>query len=124
MRAKVSSLAPAMWFRQNNQIVYSNVFNPSKEFIADLELYLDNSQWQEKKATTLKSRPGMLNFSTVGRNASPDMRKAYNRWDSTNLEREDIVAYISDVLSGSRSFYWRVNLGGYLSQRQEQRSGG
>ena len=31
-------------FRQKGKIVYSNVFDPGDEFIADLELYLDNSQ--------------------------------------------------------------------------------
>jgi hypothetical protein len=52
-------------FRQNDQIIYSNVFDPSDEFITDLELYLDNSQWRSKKGNHIERRPGMINFSTV-----------------------------------------------------------
>jgi HAD superfamily hydrolase (TIGR01484 family) len=83
-------------FRQNDQIIYSNVFDPSDEFITDLELYLDNSQWRSKKGNHIERRPGMINFSTVGRNANKNMRQAYARWDKTSLEREDIVAYIKE----------------------------
>jgi hydroxymethylpyrimidine pyrophosphatase-like HAD family hydrolase len=68
----------------------------SLEFITDLELYLDNSQWRSKKGNHIERRPGMINFSTVGRNANQNMRKAYERWDKTSLEREDIVAYIKE----------------------------
>ena len=64
-------------FRQGDQIVYSNAFNPSEEFISDLELYLDNSQWHSKKGNHIEKRPGMINFSTVGRNANKNMREAY-----------------------------------------------
>lgn len=83
-------------FRQEGKIVYSNVFDPGDEFIADLELYLDNSQWRSKKGNHIERRPGMINFSTVGRNANQNMRKAYKRWDKRTLEREDIVAYINE----------------------------
>ena len=39
----------------------------------------------------------MVNFSTVGRNASPDLREAYYKWDTTTREREDIVEYITNI---------------------------
>ena len=83
-------------FGQEGKVVYSNVFDPGDEFIADLELYLDNSQWRSKKGNHIERRPGMINFSTVGRNANQNMRRAYERWDKTSLEREDIVAYINE----------------------------
>ena len=97
-------------FRQGGQIVYSNVFNPSEQFISDLELYLENSQWQSKKGNHIEKRPGMINFSTVGRNASKDMREAYERWDKTTLEREDVVAYISETYPELE-----VSIGGSIS---------
>ena len=84
-------------FRQDDKIVYSNVFDPSEEFLEDLQLYLDNSQWRAKKGNHIERRPGMINFSTVGRNASHNMREAYACWDKANLEREDIVAYINET---------------------------
>ena len=97
-------------FRQKGKVVYSNVFDPGAEFIADLELYLDNSQWRSKKGNHIETRPGMLNFSTVGRNASLNMRKAYNRWDIVNLELEDIVAYINGLYPDLE-----VSIGGSIS---------
>ena len=97
-------------FRQKDQIVYSNVFDPGEKFISDLELYLENSQWRSKKGNHIETRPGMLNFSTVGRNASLNMRKAYNRWDRLNLEREDIVAYINGLYPDLE-----VSIGGSIS---------
>ena len=97
-------------FRQEDQIIYSNVFDPGDEFIADLELYLENSQWRSKKGNHIEKRPGMLNFSTVGRNANQNMRKAYARWDKTSLEREDIVAYINDLYPDLE-----VSIGGSIS---------
>ena len=97
-------------FRQEGKVIYSNVFDPSAEFIADLQLYLDNSQWRSKKGNHIETRPGMLNFSTVGRNASLNMRKAYNRWDRLNLEREDIVAYINGLYPDLE-----VSIGGSIS---------
>ena len=38
-------------FRQKEKVIYSNVFDPSAEFIADLQLYLDNSQWRSNSCT-------------------------------------------------------------------------
>ncbi len=52
----------------------------------------------------------MLNFSTVGRNANQNMRKAYARWDKTSLERQDIVAYINDLYPDLE-----VSIGGSIS---------
>jgi hydroxymethylpyrimidine pyrophosphatase-like HAD family hydrolase len=97
-------------FRQDDKIVYSNVFDPSEEFLEDLQLYLDNSQWRTKKGNHIERRPGMINFSTVGRNASHNMREAYARWDKINLEREDIVAYINETYPELE-----VSIGGSIS---------
>jgi len=84
-------------FRQGTKIVYSNVFEPSKKLIEDLELYLEQSEWRSKSGNHIESRPGMVNFSTLGRNSTLNMRKAYNRWDKVHSEREDIVAYVSGL---------------------------
>ena len=97
-------------FRQGDQVIYSNVFDPSDEFITDLELYLDNSLWRSKKGNHIEKRPGMINFSTVGRNANKNMRQAYERWDKMSLEREDIVAYINETYPELE-----VSIGGSIS---------
>jgi len=97
-------------YRQKGKVIYSNEFKPTPELLADLQLYLENSQWKSKKGNHIEIRPGMLNFSTVGRNASLNMRKAYNRWDTTHAERKDVVHYIEDLYSDLE-----VAIGGAIS---------
>jgi len=65
--------------------------------IENLELYLEQSDWRTKKGNHIEKRPGMINFTTLGRNASHNLREAYNRWDKTHKEREDIVEYIKHL---------------------------
>ena len=52
----------------------------------------------------------MVNFSTVGRDASPDLREAYYKWDQANNEREDIVDYIKGIHPE-----FEVSIGGQIS---------
>lgn len=84
-------------FRVNGRVVYRNHFEITNELRSDLELYLDNSAWKTRTGRHFEIRPGMLNFSTVGRNANQNMRETYNRWDKRVCEREDIVDYLSKL---------------------------
>jgi len=77
--------------------IYENVLQIPEGLIENLQLYLDNSLWGEKQGTHIELRSGMVNFSTVGRDASLAMREAYGKWDAINREREDIVAYLKDL---------------------------
>ena len=52
----------------------------------------------------------MVNFSTVGRNASPPLREAYSRWDQETGEREDIVEYLNNLYPD-----FEVSIGGTIS---------
>ena len=83
-------------FYQDGKQVYANQFEPPEGLIRDLQLYLDQgSQWRRKTGTHIEFRDGMINFSTVGRSASPNLREAYYKWDQLNREREDIVEYVT-----------------------------
>ena len=77
--------------------VYENVLEISPGLLENLQLYLDNSEWRQKQGTHIEIRSGMINFSTVGREASHNMREAYNKWDRQHREREDIVEYIKQL---------------------------
>jgi len=80
-------------------------------FIEDLETYLgQGSAWNKKTGNHIEIRQGMVNFSTVGRNASPNLREAYYKWDKINQERQDIVHYINDLYPGLE-----VSIGGTIS---------
>lgn len=65
-------------------------------------LYLDiletieESLWYGKSTRNIEERVGMVNISTVGRNAPPELRKEYSDWDKRNFEREGISDRFSD----------------------------
>ena len=67
------------FFQQGRQ-VYQNELKLPATFLDDLQLYLDEgTSWRRKTGNHIEIRPGMVNLSTVGRNASPDLREAYYR---------------------------------------------
>ncbi len=98
------------FFRKGRQ-VYENKLELPDRFLEDLELYLyEGTSWRNKTGKHIEVRPGMVNFSTVGRNASADLREAYYLWDRDAQEREDIVAYITNLYPE-----FEVSIGGQIS---------
>ena len=85
-----------VFYSKGNKIYEKTMIIP-EGLIENLELYLEQSEWRKKQGNHIEHRPGMINFSTVGRNASANMREAYNNWDATTKEREDIVSYLADL---------------------------
>lgn len=85
-------------FFSKGRQVYEHEMKLPAGFIEDLQLYLENgTTWRRQTGKHIEIRPGMVNFSTVGRNASPDLREAYYAWDQRTSEREDIVEYITNI---------------------------
>ena len=98
-------------FYSKGQKIYENTLHLPPDFIENLQLYLDiGSRWNRKTGTHIEIRSGMVNFSTVGRNASPNLREAYYKWDQTHREREDIVDYIRGIYPE-----FEVSIGGQIS---------
>jgi len=77
--------------------VYENTLQLPEGLLENLQLYLEQSEWRRKQGTHIEIRSGMINFSTVGREASHNMREAYTKWDKIHHEREDIVQYLKDL---------------------------
>ena len=44
-------------------------------------------------------RPGLLNFSIVGRNAKQHQRKQYVEWDNTYNDRKNIATEFNNLFS-------------------------
>jgi phosphomannomutase len=98
-------------FYSKGQLIYENKLDLPDDFIQNLELYLEvGSDWRKKTSTHIEIRKGMINFSTVGRDATADLREAYYKWDQTTREREDIVAYIKGIYPE-----FEVSIGGQIS---------
>ena len=71
-----------------------NEFYKSKELEEYLEYLLQRSEFPDKTGKHLEYRPGLLNFSILGRNATPEQRAKYVEWDKKTNERE----YYSEAL--------------------------
>lgn len=56
-----------------------------------LESKLAQSKFHEKTGNHIEERPGMVNFSIVGRNASLEERFLYRQWDEHKNERVKIA---------------------------------
>ena len=89
-------MANQYWVR--DKLVYQVSFLPSRKLLTDLELYLEQeSKYPVRTGNHIEVRPGMINFSVVGRDATQEQRKAYNQWDEYRKEREDIVEYVTQA---------------------------
>lgn len=84
-------------FYSRGGCLYENEWTPPLSLLEDLELYLEESEWRQATGNHIEVRQGMVNFTTVGRNASLDLRIAYNSWDEAQREREDIIFYITNL---------------------------
>tara|TARA_R110002051_G_scaffold47414_1_gene93865 strand:+ start:138 stop:878 length:741 start_codon:yes stop_codon:yes gene_type:complete len=98
-------------FYSKGRQIYENKLELPDDFIENLQLYLDiGTQWRKKTGTHIEIRSGMVNFSTVGRDASPHLREAYYKWDQAAREREDIVEYIQGLYPA-----FEASIGGQIS---------
>ena len=80
------------------RLMYENRFIVKKPrlFFSELERYVMNSDFYIKTGRHYEERVGMVNFSIVGRNANTKERKQYEEYDKKHLEREKIVAKLSE----------------------------
>jgi phosphomannomutase len=84
-----ASSANEYWIGSNLQ--YENVYAPSTTVIRFLNDSIDKSEYKTKTGKHIEHRPGMLNFSIVGRNATHEQRSEYNKWDRESQERKKIA---------------------------------
>lgn len=83
-------------FHQKNKEIYRNEIKLKKELLQTLERYRKNTQYDGKLyGNYLELRPGMLNFSVLGRNCPFSERSRYNEWDNQHHERKQIVAELN-----------------------------
>ena len=102
-------LANQFWVR--NKVMYAQSFLPPKALVDDLNIYLEiGSSYSVRTGNHIEMRPGMVNFSVVGRNATREQRLAYKEWDDIHKERYDIADYIA-----SKYPYLEVAIGGSIS---------
>jgi phosphomannomutase len=77
----------------------NEIYKSSWTIPADLEWILGGkliaSQWNTRTGRHFEHRVGLCNFSVVGRNATPEQRHAYFKWDQQQGERIQIAQLIN-----------------------------
>lgn len=75
----------------NNSHVHTNPWTISPEAKKWLERQLKFTKYHTLTGNHIEERPGMVNFSVVGRNANDSERKEYYLYDGFTNERETIA---------------------------------
>lgn len=102
------------WTRRANDVYaleHHRPFEPSSELIADLNLFLESSDYPVKTSSHIEKRTGMVNFSVVGRDCTQEQREDYYAWDKEHGEREKICS----VLRKKYAPHLNFNIGGQIS---------
>lgn len=72
-------------------IMYENKFKGAKNLTRSLNSYVAKSEFPVKTGKHWEERPGMMNFSIVGIDATPEQRQQFKEWDADFGERTRIV---------------------------------
>ncbi len=80
---------------KNGSLVKQSQWKMSSSLYSDICSLLKNSIWHGRAGKNIEERVGMVNISTVGREASIQLRKEYFEWDNKKGERQRIVSSLS-----------------------------
>lgn len=75
-----------VWIGEKN--IYTNNWELDDAPWKYLEGILNYSKFPHRTGLHMERRPGMLNFSVLGRRANPRQRQEYIEWDTATRERE------------------------------------
>ena len=81
-------------WEQNTNISSIQIDLP-QSLLSDLDKIIDSSTFHRKTGRHIEYRPGMVNFSVVGRNANMEDRFLYREWDEHKDERRRIAIKLS-----------------------------
>lgn len=97
-------------FWQADQMVYRKKHDFPDELIELCQNFIDGSSYGERCGRHVEYRPGMINISVVGRNATVEQRQAYSKWDSHINERRCFAEQIN-----SSHYPYEASVGGEIS---------
>ena len=90
-------MANELW--QKEHLIYQQEFNMDpflKEMLISFQMY---TKFPIKpkvggRGAIIEERPGMINFTTIGRNTSIEERNRYYEWDQKNLLYLECIAHL------------------------------
>ncbi|MCM1323431.1 MAG: HAD-IIB family hydrolase [Acetobacter sp.] len=98
-------------FHKKGEEIFRNEIKLNKEMLQCLERFRRNTTYDGKLfGNYLELRPGMLNFSVLGRNCPFSERARYNEWDNEHHEREMIAKEMNEKFPE-----YETSLGGKIS---------
>ena len=92
------------------ELIYQNELEIDSDLAGFLNKCLSDTDYHTKTGNHIEHRPGMVNFSIVGRNASNEQRKEYYNWDKSKQERKKIAILLMAKFSNLD-----VKIGGEIS---------
>ena len=78
-----------------NSLIYESKWQMSAHLRLDLSILAERSPWSKTANKNFEERVGMVNFSTVGIDATDNQRKAYGLWDKDANERVKMTEWLS-----------------------------
>ena len=87
-----------MW--RDDELIYSNKFNPPKDLIEYLERKVLKSEYPNRCGNHIEDRGSMVNFSVVGRDCTQEQREDYFKWDKAMGERNIMCMEIKGTYPG------------------------
>ena len=100
--------AAELW--AGDRLIYRKAHDFPASMHAAVKRLIDESPYGKRCGCHIEERPGMLNITTVGRNATNEERKEYHAWDNKHGERREFIR----VLSGLYPHY-EFSAGGEIS---------
>jgi phosphomannomutase len=82
-----------LWMHR--MLLYENHWEVPPRLLSQLEAFLEVSDYDVRCGRHIEIRPGMINFSVIGRACSMKQRKVYYEWDVLTGERQRLVADIN-----------------------------
>jgi len=92
---------------QNGEEIYKSDWKLSEEIVDWLKKELKNSKFSIRTGNHIEQRPGLVNFSILGRNASFEERFIYTQWDDQIDERITIAKKFNQRFS-----YYKAQVAG------------
>ena len=97
-------------YYEKEKVVYRKEHAFDNAIVQKCESFVALSAYHSRFGNHMEFRVGMLNVSTVGRNASNDERKTYHQWDNIHRERMEFVREVNEMNIG-----YEASAGGEIS---------
>jgi len=95
---------------ENDVAIYRKEHEFPEALLEQVSAFIDDSPYSKRCGNHVEHRPGMLNVSVIGRDATLDQRKHYHEWDMLHDERYRFANKLVETFAG-----YEASCGGEIS---------